>query len=36
VTHGKPSLLREEVGLTPEAVAAQVAEKVLAPSGARA
>jgi 1-deoxy-D-xylulose-5-phosphate synthase len=34
VTHGKPSLLREEVGLTPDAVAARVAETVLAPSGA--
>jgi 1-deoxy-D-xylulose-5-phosphate synthase len=36
VTHGKPDLLRDEVGLTPEAVAAQVAEAVLAPSGALA
>ena len=26
VTHGKPALLREEVGLTPEAVAERVAE----------
>jgi 1-deoxy-D-xylulose-5-phosphate synthase len=34
VTHGKPALLREEVGLTPEAVAAQVAQAVLEPSGA--
>ncbi len=34
VTHGKPALLREEVGLTPEAVAEQVAEKVLNPRGA--
>jgi 1-deoxy-D-xylulose-5-phosphate synthase len=33
VTHGKPALLRDEVGLTPEAVARQVAETVLAPSG---
>ncbi len=29
VTHGKPALLREEVGLTPEAVAGRVAEAVL-------
>jgi 1-deoxy-D-xylulose-5-phosphate synthase len=29
VTHGKPALLREEVGLTPEAVARRVAEVVL-------
>jgi 1-deoxy-D-xylulose-5-phosphate synthase len=36
VTHGKPALLREEVGLTPEAVAKRVAEAVLAPSGALA
>ncbi len=36
VTHGKPALLREEVGLTPEAVAAQVAEAVLSPRGALA
>jgi 1-deoxy-D-xylulose-5-phosphate synthase len=34
VTHGKPALLREEVGLTPEAVATRVAEAVLEPSGA--
>ena len=34
VTHGKPALLREEVGLTPEAVAARVAQAVLEPSGA--
>jgi 1-deoxy-D-xylulose-5-phosphate synthase len=33
VTHGKPALLREEVGLTPEAVAGRVAEALLAPSG---
>jgi 1-deoxy-D-xylulose-5-phosphate synthase len=36
VTHGKPALLREEVGLTPEAVAGRVAEAVLEPSGALA
>ena len=36
VTHGKPALLREEVGLTPEAVARQVAEAVLEPRGALA
>jgi 1-deoxy-D-xylulose-5-phosphate synthase len=29
VTHGKPALLREEVGLTPEAVAERVADAVL-------
>jgi 1-deoxy-D-xylulose-5-phosphate synthase len=34
VTHGKPALLREEVGLTPEAVADRVAQAVLEPSGA--
>jgi 1-deoxy-D-xylulose-5-phosphate synthase len=34
VTHGKPALLRAEVGLTPEAVAARVAETLLAPRGA--
>ena len=34
VTHGKPALLREEVGLTPEAVADRVAEAVLEPAGA--
>jgi 1-deoxy-D-xylulose-5-phosphate synthase len=33
VTHGKPALLREEVGLTPEAVAGRVAEALLAPRG---
>jgi 1-deoxy-D-xylulose-5-phosphate synthase len=33
VTHGKPALLREEVGLTPEAVAKRVAEAVLEPTG---
>jgi 1-deoxy-D-xylulose-5-phosphate synthase len=32
VTHGKPALLREEVGLTPAAVAERVAETVLEPS----
>jgi 1-deoxy-D-xylulose-5-phosphate synthase len=32
VTHGKPALLREEVGLTPEAVADRVATAVLEPS----
>jgi 1-deoxy-D-xylulose-5-phosphate synthase len=36
VTHGKPALLREEVGLTPEAVAEKVAEAVLDPRGAYA
>ena len=36
VTHGKPALLREEVGLTPEAVARRVAQAVLEPSGALA
>jgi 1-deoxy-D-xylulose-5-phosphate synthase len=36
VTHGKPALLREEVGLTPEAVADRVAQAVLLPSGALA
>jgi 1-deoxy-D-xylulose-5-phosphate synthase len=34
VTHGKPALLREEVGLTPEAVAEKVAAAVLEPRGA--
>jgi 1-deoxy-D-xylulose-5-phosphate synthase len=34
VTHGKPALLREEVGLTPEQVADRVAQAVLEPSGA--
>ena len=34
VTHGKPALLREEVGLTPAAVAGRVAETLLAPRGA--
>jgi 1-deoxy-D-xylulose-5-phosphate synthase len=32
VTHGKPALLREEVGLTPEKVAERVAQAVLEPS----
>jgi len=32
VTHGKPALLREEVGLTPAAVAEKVARAVLEPS----
>jgi 1-deoxy-D-xylulose-5-phosphate synthase len=36
VTHGKPALLREEVGLTSEAVAERVAQAVLEPSGALA
>ncbi len=36
VTHGKPALLREEVGLTAEALAEQVAQAVLEPSGALA
>jgi 1-deoxy-D-xylulose-5-phosphate synthase len=36
VTHGKPALLREEVGLTPAAVADRVAQAVLAPTGALA
>jgi 1-deoxy-D-xylulose-5-phosphate synthase len=36
VTHGKPALLREEVGLTPEAVAQRVADTVLSPRGALA
>ncbi len=34
VTHGKPTLLREEVGLTPEAVAEKVAAAVLNPRAA--
>jgi 1-deoxy-D-xylulose-5-phosphate synthase len=33
VTHGKPALLREEVGLTPTAVAARVAEALLVGRG---
>ena len=36
VTHGKPALLRKEVGLTPEAIAARVTEAVLDPRGALA
>jgi 1-deoxy-D-xylulose-5-phosphate synthase len=36
VTHGKPALLREEVGLTPEVVADRVAQAVLEPTGALA
>jgi 1-deoxy-D-xylulose-5-phosphate synthase len=36
VTHGKPALLRAEVGLTPDAVAAKVAAALLAPRGALA
>ena len=36
VTHGKPALLREEVGLTPEAVAEKVAAALLSPRGALA
>jgi 1-deoxy-D-xylulose-5-phosphate synthase len=31
VTHGKPALLREEIGLTPEAIAERVAHVVLDP-----
>ena len=34
VTHGKPALLREEVGLDPEQIAERVAEAVLEPRGA--
>jgi 1-deoxy-D-xylulose-5-phosphate synthase len=34
VTHGKPALLREEIGLTPEAIAEQVADVVLDPRNA--
>jgi 1-deoxy-D-xylulose-5-phosphate synthase len=36
VTHGKPALLRQEVGLTPAAIAERVAEAVLEPRGALA
>jgi 1-deoxy-D-xylulose-5-phosphate synthase len=36
VTHGTPALLREEVGLTPAAVAAKVAAALLSPRGALA
>jgi 1-deoxy-D-xylulose-5-phosphate synthase len=28
VTHGKPALLREQIGLTPEAIAARVTEVI--------
>jgi 1-deoxy-D-xylulose-5-phosphate synthase len=34
VTHGKPALLRQEVGLDPEQIAERVAEAVLEPRGA--
>ena len=34
VTHGKPALLREEVGLTPQSIADRVAETVLEGRGA--
>src|SRR5437764_3623667 len=34
VTHGKPALLRKEVGLTPDAVAERVLEAVMSGSGA--
>jgi 1-deoxy-D-xylulose-5-phosphate synthase len=34
VTHGKPALLRDEVGLTPLAIAEKVAEAVLEPRSA--
>jgi 1-deoxy-D-xylulose-5-phosphate synthase len=33
VTHGKPALLRQEVGLTPEQIAKRVADTVLEPRG---
>jgi 1-deoxy-D-xylulose-5-phosphate synthase len=36
VTHGKPALLRQEVGLTPKAIAERVADAVLEPRGALA
>ena len=36
VTHGKPALLREEVGLTPDQIARRVAEAVLDPRSALA
>ena len=36
VTHGKPALLRQEVGLTPSAIAERVAEAVLEPREALA
>jgi 1-deoxy-D-xylulose-5-phosphate synthase len=32
VTHGKPALLREEIGLTPEAIAARVTDTIAASS----
>ena len=31
MTHGKPALLREEIGLTPEAIAERVLRTVLDP-----
>jgi 1-deoxy-D-xylulose-5-phosphate synthase len=34
VTHGKPALLREEIGLTPAAIAERVANAILDPRGA--
>ncbi|MBX5470706.1 MAG: 1-deoxy-D-xylulose-5-phosphate synthase [Thermoleophilaceae bacterium] len=34
VTHGKPALLREEIGLTPKAISERVADAVLEPRGA--
>jgi 1-deoxy-D-xylulose-5-phosphate synthase len=34
VTHGKPALLRKEVGLTPESIVERVVEKVLEPRAA--
>ena len=36
VTHGKPALLRKEVGLTAEAIAERVADAVLEPRGSGA
>src|SRR4051794_27999041 len=36
VTHGKPALLRQEVGLTPDAIAARVVETVLERRGSLA
>ena len=36
VTHGKPALLREEVGLTPRPCAAEVAAAAASPRGALA
>jgi deoxyxylulose-5-phosphate synthase len=32
VTHGKPALLREEIGLTPEAIAERVVQAIGAES----